>query len=689
MADYDVRDELMENAPSPQTQHKEDQDAGTDDDEDESEESDDEPVEVLAVTRERRANAGNRMSKLLELAKQEDAQQEEEYEEIFQETADDVEFEAADDEEGDVNMESSSEDEDTEGAQDEEAGENELKREERQKTKKRKRESLLQDAMKRAAARVGPKNVPAQPAITSSPTTEAPLIRPRKKSERVSWLPEAAEGALRASSRQLAVQNKTAVHERLKEKEKHRLKTVAIMRAAERRKDAERPKAMTQEQRLEEAARIERINSKSLNRWETAEKQRQEEQKARLAALKNHRLEGPIISYYSGPALWVNDRLKVVGKGALVQEVKDRPSTAGSQEKMDDDSPALAVRPLSSHSSKGPDQPMDFASGPSPSPSISAAVHSHPSIDPSQSKQERPLGDFLQGIEEYANSNPQPLRQDQAPLTQSPAPGSQSASTFATPSQPAIVSYETPYSTPTSHTSVPTSAQHAGDSLLAQFQNTFSVAAQPAPAPASQPKLPPRRELASRILITLQDFPQENISSFKKEPDFIRHHLLGWPLVISTSKKEKPLPPPKKSICAVTGQPARYCDPATGLYYIDAVALKGMRWVVNSKGRWSELTGTFAHPMDKMAKGRPARGVPDLFLMDREGLAKRKEEWNRVREEQERVRAEARAKAQAQGSSSATATAGVQPMYQAQKVYVPFHATPPTSVQHTQSAAPS
>ena len=73
----------MEDAAS---QHDEEEDS--EDGDGSSSESEAEPV--LAVTRERRANAGNRMSKLLELAEQEDAQQEEEYGEIFAEAADDV-----------------------------------------------------------------------------------------------------------------------------------------------------------------------------------------------------------------------------------------------------------------------------------------------------------------------------------------------------------------------------------------------------------------------------------------------------------------------------------------------------------------------------------------------------------------------------------------------------------------------
>jgi hypothetical protein len=221
-----------------------------------------------------------------------------------------------------------------------------------------------------------------------------------------------------------------------------------------------------------------------------------------------------------------------------------------------------------------------------------------------------------------------------------------------------------------------TEQQRTGESLLAQFQTTFSVNPQPLPqlhtiAPQlPQPKLPPKRELATRILITLHDFPQENINPLKREPDFIHQHLLGWsPQAATTTKKaekavNQPAPSTKKALCAVTGQPARYCDPATGLYYIDAIALKSMRWVINSKGKWSTVTNTFAHATDSTGKGRPARGVPDMFLMTGEELEKRRVEVRKQREEEARVRAEQRAKAQAEAQARAEAQAKLQAQMQ-------------------------
>jgi vacuolar protein sorting-associated protein 72 len=252
------------------------------------------------------------MSKLLEFAEAEDAQAEEGYADIFLETADDKDFGDVDvGDDGDISMSSSSEDED-EDTKDEEAGEKELqKQDEAGRGKKRKKETMFQQAMRAKKVKYTP----------TTRTKQSQALRPKKKSERVSWLPTEEEGPTRTSERRLAIANKVATHDRLKQSEKKRLKTVAMMHAAEERKRASRPKVLTQEERLAQAAEVERLNSRSLNRWEEAERKRLEDQNARLEALKNRKLEGPVVTYWSGPAIWVNDKLKHVGKGPMVEEV--------------------------------------------------------------------------------------------------------------------------------------------------------------------------------------------------------------------------------------------------------------------------------------------------------------------------------------------------------------------------------
>ncbi|OJD34495.1 signal transducer [Diplodia corticola] len=285
---------------------------------------------AMVVTRTRRSNAGNWMRKLLE--------QEERPEELpdaqdfynnehWAEDADDEEFggeEAVAPE--DVALESSGDEDEDEGEQDaDDTGEKDLRKEERQQKliQKRKRKDPFAQA---AALRQKKAKTTAQ----STPNESMPPPpRPKKKSERVSWLPEATEGPVRSSSRRLTVQNKQTLAQGLEEKERHRLHVLEVMKKAERRKEKDLPKPMTQEERLREATRVEKRNNKTLSRWEESERLKAEENKARLEALKNRKLDGPFVRYYSGPSLWVNDKLKQVGKDSCkIEALDDEPSPA-------------------------------------------------------------------------------------------------------------------------------------------------------------------------------------------------------------------------------------------------------------------------------------------------------------------------------------------------------------------------
>ncbi len=270
------------------------------------------PVESLIAGREKRATAGNRLSTLI------DREADDELELLFAEDEEDVEFESADGEDGsDVQLDSSSDDEDDQGptkGDDDLTGEQELQKQDRAERQAQKRKAQVA-FMKPPGLR---KRVKVDTTTAVEPTT--PAARPKKKSERVSWIPTPDEGPVRSSSRKQTVQNKELVHARMKESEKRRLHQIAVMEAAARRKEKSKPKVMTQADRLAEAERTERKNSKSLNRWEETERKRAEEQKARLAALHNRRLEGPVITWWSGMATWVNDKLTQVGRSKIADE---------------------------------------------------------------------------------------------------------------------------------------------------------------------------------------------------------------------------------------------------------------------------------------------------------------------------------------------------------------------------------
>lgn len=273
-----------------------------------SEEGSDEEVQVetLIAGRDKRVTAGNRLSSLL------DRDGDDELELLFaeDEEEEDVEFEGEEGEDAsDLQLDSSSDEDDqgpTAGADDFE-GEKEIQKQDRQEARKKRK---AQEIFKRPP--VSRSKVKADP--TMNPTTPAtPLPRSKKKSERISWLPTPDEGPVRSSTRKQTVQNKEVVHQRMQESERRRRQAIEVMEQAAKRKDATKPKAMTQADRMAEAARMEKKNARSLNRWEETERKRAEEQKARLAALHNRQLQGPFIRWWSGPSKWVNGNLVHVG----------------------------------------------------------------------------------------------------------------------------------------------------------------------------------------------------------------------------------------------------------------------------------------------------------------------------------------------------------------------------------------
>ncbi|OJK00006.1 hypothetical protein ASPACDRAFT_119974 [Aspergillus aculeatus ATCC 16872] len=282
-------------------------------------------VESLVQGRAKRSTAGLHMSALLDAAADDDLAL------LFEEVEDDNEFavdaEEMGGEEDDMRFDSSSEDEDDQGpsAKDDDfEGEQQLQKEERaDKKKKRAKDDLRY--------KIAAKRVKIDPTAVSA----VPAPRPKKKSERVSWIPTPEEGPTRSSSRRQTMQNKELTHARLKDSEEKRIRLIATMEEAAKRKAQFKPKEMTQAERLAEAERVERHNSKSLNRWEEMEKRKAEERKAKIEALQNRRLEGPVMSYWSGIATWADGRLTRIGKVDIAPKPEKEDTTRKKSKKSD------------------------------------------------------------------------------------------------------------------------------------------------------------------------------------------------------------------------------------------------------------------------------------------------------------------------------------------------------------------
>ncbi|KAI0115097.1 YL1-domain-containing protein [Daldinia grandis] len=281
-------------------------------------------VEWLATGREKRSTAGNRMKSMIAAEEPDD-----DLELLFAEDEDDAGFTDVEDEGSDVQMDSSSDEGDAQENGDELEGEKELE--------KRARESK-QAARKRKAQEAIPikfrKKVKIAPTPSGSSMAPEPKPRPKKKSERISWLPSPADMPTRASKRETTMLSKEQLHQQMIEREVKRLKQVEAMEKKAKKMEALKKPPMTQAQRLAEAAIVEKKNSKSLNHWEEAEKQREEERRAKLAALNNRTLDGPVVTFWSGVGEWVDGKLKHVGKIVTIEEKptkKKRVSIAGHE----------------------------------------------------------------------------------------------------------------------------------------------------------------------------------------------------------------------------------------------------------------------------------------------------------------------------------------------------------------------
>ena len=285
------------------------------DDEASSQASDTElaPEETLIHGRARRTNAGNRMSILLQAYDAEDVQndlladEEEDHRDYVMSDASDVELESTDESDDDGPPK--------EGEEEKLDGEKEIQRQERVAAKQQKRKA--QDLLKMPRVVKKVKMADDGSATTKTTTTTVTgggataATRPRKKSERTSWMPTAEDAPTRQSLRKSTVQNKEQTEVKLKESHLRSQKAQELMRIAADKKAADAVPALTQADRVARALQTEKENSKSLNRWVQVEEERREVQRKRMEALRNRQIDGPVVRYWSGSVIWEGDKIKV------------------------------------------------------------------------------------------------------------------------------------------------------------------------------------------------------------------------------------------------------------------------------------------------------------------------------------------------------------------------------------------
>jgi vacuolar protein sorting-associated protein 72 len=349
----------------------------------ESEAGEPQPVEWLVTSRSKRATAGNRMKAML--ANEEPAAEDSDLELLFAEDENDAGFTDEEQEDAsDVQMDSSSDEEDKEENADDLEGEKELERQAREK-RAAERKRKTQDAI---PAKFRKKVRIEQPAARPP--------RPKKKSERTSWLPSPADMPTRASERQTTRISKQQLHQKMVSDELRRRKQLEKMEKKAKLLEAMKKPPMTQAERLAEAAIVEKRNSKSLNRWEEAEKQREEERLKKIAALNSRKLDGPVVTFWSGIQELQEGQSKHVGNLVSMEEKaprKKRQSAAAALAAKEAEAASTPTTPVEtpgantlqtpdvkteqpdtpSMSTTGPVPPLSTPVDPTPGPSTATA----------------------------------------------------------------------------------------------------------------------------------------------------------------------------------------------------------------------------------------------------------------------------------------------------------------------------
>ncbi|KAH7360126.1 YL1 nuclear protein-domain-containing protein [Rhexocercosporidium sp. MPI-PUGE-AT-0058] len=577
-----------------------------------SDDEDEPQVEWLATGREKRSTAGNRLHSLLQ---QED--EDDELELLFAEADDDVGFSDVE-VDSDVQMDSSDDDEDQGPAagDDDMEGEKELQKQARaEKAKKRKMDRGMPKAFK--------KRVKIDPTVVQA----APSPRPKKKSERASWLPTADEAPTRASARGTTKESKQQLHMQMVDREIKRLNQLKQMEKAAKAKEAAKKPVMTQEDRLKEAARVERSNAKSLSRWEEAEQQREEEQLAKLAALKNRVLEGPVITWWSGVGEWVGGKLKQVGKNLIIEE-KEKPSKKRKAVEMEEAEPgSVASVPAQTESKQEagttteesskpvttPNAEPSTEKGPTPTPTPTANKEPSPTA-PTPGKEAIPVTALAPEMR-FLPTAPSPR------YIPSPAPPTSSVlappAGFPMSAPPYSSVLAPPAGLPLSAPPLPQSALHRQYIIPPAFDGSTPLpgfGSYPPPPPVSTPTppvidrpppedLPPAIEHAACNYFILENFDEVAIKDKNVQTQIIfgRKFLKAPTLTCLGSKHSH-------EICVITGHPARYRDPHTGLPYYNSHAYKEIQKLMKNEYKWSRLVGAYVGTATSSA-----RGVPDRF----------------------------------------------------------------------------
>lgn len=477
----------------------------------------------MVTTRQKRSTAGNRLKQLLD--------QELEKDEIFTEVENDIDFEANEDQDGvdivDSDFDRDSDD-DAKGAGDESEGEREIERQEKEERSKRRAAARTTGVLKRPTSSVQKEIESKRRRISFAPTASTPAA------------PTRIDGSRRSSNRSATVQSKLQVQSRLSQAEERRAS--APTKAPVRKKER-----LTQDALIAEALEVEEENRESLRRFLEME----EERRAK-GRLRKERIQGPFVR-------WVSVGLKVKRPAG---EEKEGKKGEGGEERVRGDDEAL----VRMGEGLGEEQRVRVETVIPPPPG--EQTNKTATIGSAQA----PAPTAMSAEAEKATPLPtSPL----APPAQEPT-STPAAQTHSTPAPQAPSTQKPP-------PNVSSTSNLTLDPAIAARTEASSLRLPPPRAPLSTPSSP-RTELQARTLLSLERAPED----FEWIDEFSA--LLGdhvrWDAYPYVPSRNRPLKP-RQSICPITGLPAVYKDPRTGIPYANSYAYKVITRVLESGFVWT------------------------------------------------------------------------------------------------------
>ena len=401
------------------------------------------------------------------------------------------------------------------------------------------------------------------------PSAPAPA-RPRAPRTMPSVVPP---GGVRSSSRRSTVENKMATQTKLQEAE--------ARRASVRARPAKRVKHLTQDALIREALEMEEENTQSLLHY----LEQEEERKARQRQAGKKHMSGPFVRWISvGLDQNIFNSIEVRDAKAKKEPPSEERENAFPQR-----TEAQAAREIPERTTPLPTEEAD------PEPDSGAA---EPRTEAPNESREAP---------------------NEAAEPHSEAPNEATEPRSETLSE----SRETPNEAPEPHTEAPIESCEAAQppSLACSEPNESAQETLPPlapsdapmePAASTDPDTPSSTEKTARTILSLHGL--EPGATWVDEFRYLLGDHCAWDRLPFVPSRNRPYRP-RQSTCVITGLPARYRDPRTGIPYATTEAYATIERVLRGEYVWTgSVHRSVALSAGMLAAAHDDGGAGGVFL---------------------------------------------------------------------------